>query len=103
MHQKKIPLLFLTALSFSIISYSQTLFTYGTKPVSKDEFLKAFNKNPDTTGNRDEKVKQYLDLYINFKLKLQAATDEKLQASPEFKAESDNFKAQLTENHINEQ
>ena len=38
------------------------------------------------------KVKQYLDLYVNFKLKLQAATDEKLQTAPEFKAEADNFK-----------
>jgi len=86
MHQKKIPLLFLTALSFSIISHSQTLFTYGTKTVSKDEFLKAFNKNPDTTdGLRAEKIKQYLDLYVNFKLKLQAANDEKLSNDANYK------------------
>ena len=63
------PLLLFTALSFSIISYSQTLFTYGTKTVSKDEFLKAFNKNPDTAdGSRTDKIKQYLDLYVNFKI-----------------------------------
>lgn len=104
MPQKKIPLLFLTALSFSIISYSQTLFTYGTKTVSKDEFLKAFNKNPDTTGgSRADKIKQYLDLYVNFKLKLQAANDEKLSTDANYKFEADNFRTQLTENYINEQ
>lgn len=87
----------------NIKANSQTLFTYGTKAVNKDEFLKAFNKNPDTTGDRNEKIKQYLDLYVNFKLKLQAAADEKLNGSPEFKAEAENFRAQLTENYINEQ
>lgn len=88
---------------WSVQVQAQTLFTYGTKTVSKDEFLKAFNKNPDTSGNRQEKIQQYLDLYINFKLKIQAALDEKLQTSESFQSESDNFKAQLTENYINEQ
>lgn len=99
----KLPLLLLTALSFSVAGYSQTLFTYGTKAVSKEEFIKAFNKNPDTTGDRSEKLKQYLDLYVNFKLKLQAATDEKLSNDAGYKAEADNFRTQLTENYINEQ
>ncbi|MBG9375985.1 peptidylprolyl isomerase [Panacibacter sp. DH6] len=99
----KLPLLLLTALAVSAAGYSQTLFTYGAKTVSKDEFIKAFNKNPDTTGDRSEKLKQYLDLYVNFKLKLQAATDEKLSNDPAYKAEADNFRTQLTENYINEQ
>lgn len=104
MLRKKIPLLIFTALSFSIISYSQTLFTYGTKAVGKEEFLKAFNKNPDTSGgSRAEKIKQYLDLYVNFKLKLQAAGDEKLSSDANYKFEADNFRTQLTENYINEQ
>lgn len=103
MRIRKISITLCALVLVNLSVHSQTLFTYGAKAVSKDEFLKAFNKNPDTTGDRNEKVKQYLDLYINFKLKLQAATDEKLQATPEFKAEADNFKAQLTENHINEQ
>ncbi|MEP7317161.1 MAG: peptidylprolyl isomerase [Panacibacter sp.] len=83
--------------------YSQALFTYGTKTVNKDEFLKAFNKNPDTTGSRTEKIKQYLDMYVNFKLKIQAAKDEKLNLSEMYKSESENFRSQLTDNYINEQ
>ena len=88
---------------FCSATYSQTLFTYGTKTVSKEEFLKAFNKNPDTTGSREEKLKEYLDMYVNFKLKIQAAKDEKLNLEESYKSESENFRNQLAENYINEQ
>jgi peptidyl-prolyl cis-trans isomerase SurA len=90
-------------LTINIAANSQTLFTYGTHEVSKKEFLNAYNKNPDTTGNKAEKLQQYLDLYINFRLKLQAAYDEKANENAELKGESENFKSQLAENYINQQ
>ncbi len=94
----------LAILLFTVIAAkSQTLFTYNAIPVSKEEFLKAFNKNPDTTGSHAQKLKEYLNMYINFKLKLQEAYDEKLETKDEYKDEADNFKKQLTENYINEQ
>jgi len=91
---------FFTALN---VVNAQTLFSYGTHAVSKDEFLEAYNKNPDTTGNKAEKLNEYLDLYINFKLKLQAAYDEKANLNTDLKTESENFKAQLAESFINKQ
>lgn len=100
---KKILTVIFAATVFCSSVNSQALFTYGTKSVGKDEFLKAFNKNPDTTGNRAEKIKQYLDMYINFKLKIQAAKDEKLDLGDMYRSESENFRSQLTDNYINEQ
>lgn len=99
---KKIVFFFvlLTAINYA---HAQTLFTYGTHKVSKEEFLAAYNKNPDTTGDKQEKLKQYLDLYVNFRLKLQAAYDEKVDNNADLKAEAENFKNQLTENFINQQ
>ncbi|MEO8710655.1 MAG: hypothetical protein ABI405_00960, partial [Parafilimonas sp.] len=88
---KKIIFLFVMLAVINSVQ-AQTLFTYGTHAVSKNEFLEAFNKNPDTTGNRQEKLKQYLDLYVNFRLKLQAAYDEKANTNADLKAETDNFK-----------
>ncbi len=88
---------------FCATANSQALFTYGPKSVSKDEFLKAFNKNPDTTGSRTDKLKQYLDMYINFKLKIQAAKDEKLDQGQMYKSEAENFRSQLTDNYIDDQ
>ena len=105
MYQKTLLTIFaLTmACACTMVAQSQTLFTYNNTPVSKDEFLKAFNKNPDTTGNHAQKLRDYLDMYINFKLKLQEAYYEKLDAKDEFKDEAQNFKSQLTENYINSQ
>ena len=103
MFTKKILTAIFAATIFCSSVYSQALFTYGTKSVNKDEFLKAFNKNPDTTGSRTEKIKQYLDMYINFKLKIQAAKDEKLNLGETYQSESENFRSQLTDNYINEQ
>lgn len=92
-------------LILSIISFTvnaQTLFTYGKKAVTKKEFLKAFDKNPSPAEtNRKEALKEYLSLYINYKLKVQASYDDKLNEQPSFKNESSNFKKQLAENIIN--
>lgn len=96
-------LLTLSVAGITGVAGAQTLFTVNNKPVSKQEFLTAFNKNPDTAGNRAQKMREYLDMYINFKLKLQQAYDEKLDSKEEFKDEARNFKRQLTENYINEQ
>lgn len=104
MYQKRCMLTVVLAVAVFALTNAQTLFTCNNKPVSKQEFLKAFNKNPDTTGgNHAQKLREYLDMYINFKLKLQQAYDEKLNARDEFKDEGNNFKRQLTENYINEQ
>lgn len=99
MHSKMLIVALLSILCNSV--QAQTLFTYGTHAVSKDEFLKAFNKNPDTSANKQEKLQEYLDLYINFRLKLQAAYDEKANTRPELIADAEGFKGQLAENYIN--
>lgn len=92
-----IPVMFFTSI------HAQTLFTYGTKTVSKTEFIKAFDKNPSADSNRQASLKEYLNLYINFKLKVQVAYDEKLNENEEYKLEAENFKRQLTENAVNEE
>jgi len=81
----------------------QTLFTYGKNTVSKGEFIKAFNKNPVVEGERKAALKEYLNLYINFKLKVQAAYDAKLQDDAVQIAELQNFKLQIAENIMNDE
>ena len=83
--------------------FGQTLFTYGPNTVSKSEFVTAFNKNPNINTDRKQALKEYLDLYINFKLKVKAAYDAKLQNEPTQVAELTNFKLQIADNFINQE
>jgi peptidyl-prolyl cis-trans isomerase SurA len=82
---------------------AQTLFTFGKKVATKEEFVRAFNKNPGLEPDRKKALKEYLDLYINFKLKVQAAYDAKLQEDPNYLYETENFRKQLAQNFINEE
>lgn len=82
-------------------SNAQTVFTYGKKSVSKDEFLQAFNRNPVNT-DRKTALREYLDLYINFKLKVQAAYDAGLDKDQTQQYELQNFRRQIADNLVNE-
>ncbi len=82
---------------------AQNLFTYGNKGVTKDEFVRAFNKNPPQVGDKKKALQEYLDLYINFKLKVQAAYDEGLDKDAAQLLELENFKQQIADNILNEE
>ncbi|MEO9099772.1 MAG: peptidylprolyl isomerase [Ginsengibacter sp.] len=84
-------------------SYGQTLFTYGTHPVSETEFLNAYNKNKTDSGNNPQALRSYLDLYIKFKLKVQAAKDMKLDTLPSLVADLQNFRNQIQDNYLTDQ
>ncbi len=82
---------------------SQTLFTYGKNAVSSDEFLNAFNKNYQGTTNRNAALKEYLDLYIRFKLKVQAAYDMHLDSLPNQEADLQSFRQQLESPYLTDE
>jgi peptidyl-prolyl cis-trans isomerase SurA len=96
---KNFSLLFVLSFITSA-TFSQTLFTYGTQQVSKDEFLKAFNKNNTSPVNKDSALREYLDLYINFKIKVKAAHDLHLNKLPEINTELQNFRTQIEEAYL---
>ncbi|HET9057465.1 MAG TPA: peptidylprolyl isomerase [Chitinophagaceae bacterium] len=91
---------FLGIASICLNSRAQTLFTFGTGKVDKQEFLRAYNKNNPDTTNRAQSIKEYLDLYIKFKLKVQAAKDLHLDTLPDQKAELLNYENQLQDNYL---
>ena len=81
-------------------SYSQTkqevLFTVDHEPVTTAEFLKVFNKNRDIVDEENKKsIEEYLELYINYKLKLKQAYQIKLDTIATYKQELKKYKEQL--------
>ncbi|MBX2923614.1 MAG: peptidylprolyl isomerase [Chitinophagaceae bacterium] len=80
---------------------AQTLFTYGKHAVSQEEFLHAFYKN--SPGEHSQQaMRDYLDLYISFKLKVQAAKDRRLDTSANQRAELLNFRRQIEESYLSD-
>lgn len=97
----KLTVAFLIVL-FACQAQSQTLFSYGKKMVSKEEFLRAYNKNNSGTNNTEKAYRDYLELYTRFKLKVQAAYDAKLDTLPAQVTELRNFRNQIAEGFMND-
>lgn len=91
-----LTVLFLVAVS-SVSA--QTVFTYGPHSVTKEEFRRAFTKN--NPGKVSEAaIREYLELYIRFKLKVQAAKDLKLDTLPNLQNDIAAFRAQIAEQYM---
>ncbi len=82
--------------------FAQTLFTYGNNETTKAEFLRAYNKNKPSTADKEKSMREYLDLFTNFKLKVKAAQDLRLDTLPQIKYDVQNFRDQVVENYMND-
>jgi peptidyl-prolyl cis-trans isomerase SurA len=85
-------------------SQAQTLFTYGPNAVSKEEFLRVYQKNnaqkkPDFSA---KSVNEYLDLYSLFKMKVKEAEVLRLDTSAAVKGELNNYKGQLARTYLSD-
>ena len=66
--------LLISGLFFTVVNVkAQTLITYGKNTVSKEEFIRAYNKNKTKVDNKEKAIREYVGLYTNFKLKVKAA------------------------------
>ncbi len=98
----KLPSLLLTLLIATSLS-SQTLFSYADKSVSANEYKKAFNKvYPAPVTDKAKKVRDYLDLYINSKLKIHEATTRGYDTMPGFIEEYTALRNQVIENYMSD-
>ncbi len=85
---------------FSFTAFSQsdeTLITIGKTKVSKGEFERIYQKNNNNLYNETEKKtpEEYLDLFINFKLKVLEAEDLKMDTSSVFINELAGYREEL--------
>ena len=74
----------------------------GEAPVYRSEFLYVYEKNggiTDTT-NQVKSVRDYLDLYINFRLKVREAENMGLDTLASFKQELAGYREQLAEPYL---
>ena len=98
---KKLELLFVVLLCSSC-GIAQTLFTFGKNEVNKEEFLRAYNQNKTTVADKEKAIRDYVNLYINFKLKVKAAEELRIDTSTQLIEELDNFRRQIVDNYMND-
>lgn len=83
------------------------LMTIGGEPVSKAEFVNTFAKNNDLKKTTAKELRDYLDLYVNFKLKVKEGKALQIDTSAAFQAELSSYINQsaqqyLTDNNVTE-
>lgn len=83
------------------VSKNDVLFTIDGDPISTKEFKRVYNKNLDLVKEESQKdIDNYLELFINYKLKLKEARALGLHEKPKYKREFANYRKQLAKNYL---
>jgi peptidyl-prolyl cis-trans isomerase SurA len=81
---------------------ASTLFTIDKKPVTIEEFSYLYNKN--NHGKKEEyteaKIEEYLNLFINFKLKVEEARHRGYDTTAQFNKEFNTYRAELRKPYL---
>ena len=91
---------FLTLSAIGLTSLAQTnepvIMTINGKPVYKSEFENVYHKNSGKEVNKEQKsVKEYVDLFSTFKMKVFEAEANGLDTNSSFKTELAGYRKQL--------
>jgi peptidyl-prolyl cis-trans isomerase SurA len=100
----------LLCLLFAIPAMSQSkkdkktlpVFSVNKKVVTADEFIYLYKKNHQNKPDEftKEKIQEYLDLFINFKLKVEEARSRGLDTTTAFKKEFNSYKEELRKPYL---
>jgi len=81
----------------------KVLFTVENDTVTAEEYMAVYNKNRDIGQEIDPKSpSEYLDLYLNFKLKVHEAKEMGKDTMPAFLREFRNYREQLTKPYLSD-
>lgn len=81
----------------------KVLFTVENDTVTAEEYMAVYNKNRDIGEEIDPKTpEEYLELYINFKLKVHEAKVLGKDTMPAFQREFRNYREQLTKPYLSD-
>ena len=81
---------------------TSTLFTIGSEPVTAGEFVKVYQKT-NISGEADfseKSLRDYLDLYVNFRLKVKQAKDIKMDTTSAVINEFKTYRSKLTPSYM---
>ena len=96
-------------ISFALILFSAALWAQGSdpvlmsingNPVLKSEFEYIYNKNNSNNSLDKKTLDEYVDLFINFKLKVEEAKAQGIDTTKSFVNELAGYRSQLTKPYL---
>lgn len=101
---KKILLsLAVVGFAMSLAAEDKVLMTIGGEPVQSSEFMYIYEKNNQESSVEQKSMDEYLDLFINFKLKVREAKEQGIDTTEAFKKELAGYRAQATPKYLKDQ
>ena len=85
------------------MAQSETLMTINGKAVSAEEFLYIYEKNNQAGAIDPKSMDEYLDMFINFKLKVAEAEAQGIDTTESFKKELKGYRAQATPKYLQDE
>jgi peptidyl-prolyl cis-trans isomerase SurA len=98
-----LPLLLFSTHVFCQADADKILMTIHDRQVTVDEFERIYNKNNSSTALEQQTVEEYLDLFINFKLKVIEAEEMGLDTTQRFIKEFNGYKEQLAKPYLSDE
>lgn len=92
--KKSIIVLFGMAISLMASAQNETLMTINGKAISAEEFIYIYEKNNQAGAIDPKSMDEYLDMFINFKLKVAEAESLGIDTTESFKKELKGYRAQ---------
>ena len=87
----------------STVAQEETLMTINGKPVSAEEFVYIYEKNNQAGAVDPKSMDEYLDMFINFKLKVAEAESQGIDTTEAFKKELKGYRAQATPKYLQDE
>ncbi len=99
------PKLFIISLLFTAVTVSSqskdpVLMTINGNPVLKSEFEYIYNKNNSNNSLDKKTLDEYVELFVNFKLKVEEAKSQGIDTTKSFVNELAGYRSQLTKPYL---
>ena len=79
---------------------SDVLVKIGNKEITTEEFLNTYSKNNNLKTATENDLRDYLDLFINFKMKVMEGEEMQVDSSRQFKQELQSYKRQSAQQYL---
>lgn len=90
-------------MSLVTIAQDETLMTINGKAISAAEFMYIYEKNNQAGAIEPKSMDEYLDMFINFKLKVAEAEAQGIDTTESFKKELQGYRAQATPKYLQDE